>query len=222
MDEGKKGLRIDRRTTIKWVLAAAALMPLVKHGAFAQGKTADAAIAARGYGTDPDLLKAYKPGDVWPLTFTPAQRETAAVLCDAIIPADDVSPAASSVGVVDFIDEWISAPYPQQQADRTFVLRGLEWLDEETRRRFGRTFAAASETQRTAICDDICDASTAKPGLADAARFFAVYRDLVAGGFYTTPVGMKDLQYVGNVPLARFDGPPAEVLRKVGLEPSSG
>ncbi len=38
-----------------------------------------------------------------------------------------------------------------------------------------------------------------------------------AGGFYTTLVGMKDIQYVGNVPLPRFDGPSAEVLRRVGL-----
>jgi hypothetical protein len=29
---------------------------------------------------------------------------------------------------------------------------------------------------------------------------------------------MRDLGYVGNVALARFDGPPPEVLRKVGLE----
>jgi hypothetical protein len=41
---------------------------------------------------------------------------------------------------------------------------------------------------------------------------------LTVGGFYTTPEGMRDLGYVGNVALARFDGPPPEVLRKVGLE----
>jgi hypothetical protein len=29
---------------------------------------------------------------------------------------------------------------------------------------------------------------------------------------------MKDIGYVGNVPLASFDGPPTEVLRKLGLE----
>jgi hypothetical protein len=51
----------------------------------------------------------------------------------------------------------------------------------------------------------------------DAARFFALFRDLTAGGFYTTPVGRNDLSYVGNVPLTRFDGPDAELLRKLGL-----
>jgi hypothetical protein len=30
-------------------------------------------------------------------------------------------------------------------------------------------------------------------------------------------VGMKDIGYVGNVPLATFDGPPIEALKKAGL-----
>ena len=41
--------------------------------------------------------------------------------------------------------------------------------------------------------------------------------DLTAGGFYTTPIGMKDIGYTGNVPLERFDGPPIEALKKAGL-----
>jgi len=28
---------------------------------------------------------------------------------------------------------------------------------------------------------------------------------------------MRDLGYVGNVPLAHFDGPPAELVAKLGL-----
>ena len=29
---------------------------------------------ARGYGPDPSMVKIYRSGDVWPLTFTPEQR----------------------------------------------------------------------------------------------------------------------------------------------------
>ena len=50
-----------------------------------------------------------------------------------------------------------------------------------------------------------------------AAKFFAKFRDLTAGGFYTTPVGWKDLGYVGNVSLEKFDGPPLAALKKAGL-----
>src|SRR5688500_11925552 len=94
-------LRIDRRTAVKWVIAAAAAMQLPKP------TFADSMVKA-GYGKDPDILKIYKADSLWPLTLTKAQRATAAVLSDVIIPADDKSPAASAVGVVDFIDEWIS------------------------------------------------------------------------------------------------------------------
>jgi len=39
------------------------------------------------------------------------------------------------------------------------------------------------------------------------------------GGFYSTPAGSRDIGYIGNVPLQKFDGPPAELLRKLGLGP---
>ena len=141
------------------------------------------------------------------------------MLCDLIIPADPSSPSASEVGVVDFLDEWISAPYKQQHEDRVIVLEGLAWLDAEAASRYGRgsSFAAISHEQQTAICDDICLVEKAKPRFAQAAKFFARYRDLTAGVFYSTPQVRQDVRYVGNVPLPHFDGPPPEVLQKVGL-----
>jgi hypothetical protein len=212
---------MDRRTTIKWMFAAAASVPSLREFAFAGAPLTSGALArvaaAQGYGTDPKLLNAYKPGELWPLTFTPKQRRTATVLSDLIVPADDTSPSASAVGVIDFIDEWISAPYKAQQHDRKTVLDGFKWLDRESAKRFSEPFAALNAAQQRALCDDICYAAKAKPRFAEAAKFFARYRDLTAGGFYTTPQGRKDLQYVGNTPLASFEGPPIEVLKKAGL-----
>ena len=208
---------MDRRTTIKWMLAASASLPALKGVVVHAAQTTGNATAAKPYGTDPDLTKIYKPGDLWPLTLSPVQRATATSLSDLIIPADATSPSASSVGVVDFIDEWISAPYDVNRADRKTVLEGFEWLDQESARRFSKQFALLAIDQQRRICDDICYVPKAAAQFAHAAKFFARYRDLTAGGFYTTPEGRKDLRYVGNVPLARFDGPPPEVLRKAGL-----
>lgn len=204
---------MDRRTTIKWMLAAAAVAPLGS----GRANAAPASISAKPYGSDPKLLKVYRPGELWPLTFTAEQRRTATLLCDTIIPADATSPSASAVGVVDFLDEWISAPYAKQQKDRDIVLAGFRWLDEESARRYSKPAHDLDTQQWHAICDDICYVPKAKPQFAKAAKFFARYRDLTAAGFYTTPEGRKDLQFVGNVPLASFDGPPLEVLKKVGL-----
>ena len=200
--------RIDRRTMVKWVLAVAASAPGLKGIAWAAGE---------GYGTDPDLQRSYSPGDLWSLTLSDQQRSTATALCDVIIPSDAQSTSASAVGVVDFIDEWISAPYPRHQQDRTLVLSGLQWLDDEARRRHSRPFATLSTEQQAATCEQIRYLPEADPALAELARFFARYRDLTAAGFYTTPAGRKDLQYVGNVALANFEGPPREVLEAVGL-----
>ena len=211
---------MDRRTTIKWMLAAAAAVPALRDTAFAASAEAlarDVAANQAGYGTDPALLKEWKPGGPWPLTLTESARKTAAVLCDLIIPADDHSPAASTVGTVDFIDEWISAPYPNQRGDREIILPGLAWIDAEAQKRFGKGFAAASDAERAKIADDICSAQRAASEFKDAAKFFAKFRDLTAGGFYTTPVGMKDIGYTGNVVLTRFDGPPLEALKKAGV-----
>ncbi|MBP7482002.1 MAG: gluconate 2-dehydrogenase subunit 3 family protein [Lacunisphaera sp.] len=205
--------RMDRRTALKWMLAAAASTALASRYARGEG----VAPGAQGYGTDPDLLRHYQPGEVWALTFSAAQRRTAAALCDVIIPSDTASPSASAVGVVDFLDEWISAPYPDQQKDRDIVLPGLVWIEEEAANRFGRSFANLDGVQQAAICDDICHAAKAAPGFRTAARFFATFRDLTAGGFYTTPQGRQDLRYVGNMPLATFEGPPPAVLRQAGL-----
>jgi hypothetical protein len=159
----------------------------------------------------------WKPGGPWPLTLTEPGRLTTRTLADLIIPADDHSPAASAVGVAEFIDEWISAPYPGQQADRAIVLSGLVWIEAESQKRFGKSFPAISDAQRAAIADDICSPAKAKPEFATAAKFFARFRDLTAGGFYTTPMGMKDIGYTGNVPLEKFEGPPLEALKKAGL-----
>jgi len=213
--------RIDRRLAIKWIVAAGAgaalvrVRPLRAAGAAADPGSPPAPPA--GYGTDPGLMKPYKPGDYWPLTFNDAERREVAALCDIVIPADAQSPGASSVGVADFVDEWVSAPYPDNVGDRRTVMEGLAWLDAESARRFGAPFAGASQGQREALCADISGEAPKDSELGKASAFFRAFRDLVARGYYTTPAGMKDLGYVGNVPLARFDGPPADLVARLGL-----
>ncbi len=209
--------RLDRRAAIKWMLTATAVVAITDRPMLFAGQPQAAAPATKGYGTDPLLNKEYKPGDFWPLTMTDAQRRTAAALCAVIIPAEGSVPSAADLLVHDFIDEWISSPYPDQKGDRDIVLKGLGWINEETQRRFGKDFAALDQHQTKTVCDDLCHAPDAKPAHAEGARFFAKFRDLTASGFFTTPEGMKDLGYVGNMPLAEFKGPPPEVLAKLGL-----
>ncbi len=204
--------RLPRRDAIKWMLAATATVSLLDWRVLGAP-----AASAKGYGIDPNLLETYNPGDLWPLTLTAAQRRCATALCDVILPADGKSPAASELHVVDFIDEWISAPYESQRQHREIVVPGLAWIETESAKRFKKSFAELSEDQQLAICNDICYVPKAAPEFKEAAVFFSVFRNLATGGFYTTPAGWKDIGYVGNVPLDHFAGPPPEVLKHLGL-----
>src|SRR5512132_1536165 len=95
--------RMDRRDAIKWMMTAVASATLLDRDVFSASASNTPKPAGVGYGTDPDLLKTYQPGELWPLTFTDAQRATAAALCDTSIPADAKGPSASSVRVHEFI-----------------------------------------------------------------------------------------------------------------------
>lgn len=206
---------ISRREAIQWVMAVSAAAALPR-GTFAQSAKPPST-AAQGYGVDPNLVKVHAPGSFWPLTFNAGQRRVAGVLADVIIPRDELGPAASEVGVPSFLDEWISAPYPDQQKDRPVILDGLAWLEEESQKRFKKKFAELLATQHDAICQDICFEETARSPFKKAAFFFTRFRWLCAAAYYATPEGWKAIGYVGNVILEHFDGPPPAVLAKLGV-----
>ena len=222
------GRPLSRRAAMQWVMAAVAASALPPSNALAQpvGRTTTPQENAarvpggsnvQGYGVDVDLIKVYKPGTFWPLILTPEQRKTATALADLILPSDAYGPAASEVGVVEMVDEWVSAPYALQQADRPVVVDGLNWIDAESIKRFAKGVAEVTDAQRRAIADDVCFTETAKPAFKKGAAFFSAFRSLCAAAYYATPAGWKAIGYVGNVALPSFDGPPPEVLKKLGV-----
>ena len=140
---------MDRRTTIKWVLAASASLPLLEGRADCAGSARPAQCRRMATARIQNSRRNHQPGELWPLTLNAAQRRLAGILSDIIIPADERSPSASAVGVVDFIDEWVSAPYPAQRRDRTLVLGGFTWMDAEAVRRSGKEFSQLGSRRTT-------------------------------------------------------------------------
>ncbi len=210
---------MERRDLLKRVGMTAAALPILSHGTSkvptqSVAPQAPAWIGPAGTPSDPDLVRPKTP---WEKVLTASEMTTLTALCDAIIPADEKSPAASQVGVPEFINEWASAPYDYQRGGLVQIRGGLAWLNTEAIRRFTKPFAQLSESERNLICDDICFEPKAKSEFKAAAKFFDLIRDLAATGFYTTREGMKDLQYIGNIPLQKFDGPPPAVLKHLGL-----
>jgi len=219
-------LGIARRDALK-AMAAAAMVPMLPDAA-AAAPMAPAARAPlpmldeaqqakrkgpRGTPSDPVLQVAKAD---WPMRLQLRELATLSALCDMIIPADAKSPAASAVGAPAYINEWASRPGGETSLVR--VRGGLAWLDRESNTRFGTRFHLATNAQRTAICDDICYLPKAKPEHQFAAQFFDTIRDQTATAFYTTPQGWKDLGYIGNVAMPKFEGPNAEIRRKIGVE----
>lgn len=207
---------LKRRDALKLLATAAVSIPVLSmagNAAAITAKTKGAELIYRP--TDPDMLKPVIP---WSMTLTQAELDDLAVLADIIIPADAQSPSAASLGAQHFINEWVSAPYPQQKADLVLVRGGLVWLNGEAKKRFGKAFAKLSAAEQRQICDDICFEPKAAANLKHGARFFAKVRDLTATAFYTTEPGMADIGYIGNKPMASFDGPSDEVLRKLKLK----
>ncbi|MDA0994117.1 MAG: gluconate 2-dehydrogenase subunit 3 family protein [Proteobacteria bacterium] len=222
--ERKAPTCVDRRTTIKWL---AATMVAANTGCSSSTKFLGDEIPAApnaekallgvaatpsnvGYGTDPDLINPVVP---WPRTMTDAQLRTAATTCDMILPADDQSPAASAVGVPDFIDEWVSAPYEQQQHDRELILGGLEWLEQQSQSHFGTTFSSANGNQAAELLDSIAYPDTAAAGNDKLIEFFRRFRYLTVGAYYSTEAGIKDIGYIGNVPISGdYPGPSTEAM----------
>lgn len=165
--------------------------------------------AATGYGQDPTMAKTYEKGEAWPLTFTKREKNAALALADIIFPKDDLGPAASEVQVADFIDEWVSAPYPRQQEDRKVIIPGLAKLDEDSQKQFTKNFADLTEEQKMASCDQ----------LAKSDHFFEVFTNIATGAYYSAPECWPALGYRGNTPISGpFPGPPQEILTKLGLK----
>jgi hypothetical protein len=100
---------------------------------------------------------------------------------------------------------------------QTAVRGGLAWLDTEAEERFGADFVTIPDAARRLILDDIAWPKSAKPEYSQGVAFFNRFRDLTASGFFSSEIGMKDLQYQGNEFVMEWRGCPPEALRKLGV-----
>jgi hypothetical protein len=214
--EQPSAARLDRRQALAWLAVAAVGLTAAGRLPLGAAEPADRPHGKR-IGSDPVLNKTYVPGELWPLSFTPAQQAAAAALADLIIPPEAGGKPPSELGVPAFIDEWVSSYYDETLKDRPIILEGLTWLDAEAGRRHGAVFARLTAAQQAAIADDICGVKPVKQEHKPGQEFFKRFRSLAAGGYYTTPQGMRELGYVGNTPSANFDGPTPEALKHLGL-----
>ncbi len=198
---------IDRRTLLKLMAAAPAPAGFVwteadVEAAAGQAQAARAARAGAAFA---------------PKFFTAHEYQTVGVLVDLILPRDERSGSATDAGVPEFMDFMMVDQPPRQVAMRG----GLAWIDRECLRRHDLPFVRCSAAQQTALLDDIAWPARGAAELSHGINFFNSFRDLTSSGFWTTKVGIADLQYLGNVAVAEWKGCPEEVLKKLGLNPTA-
>ena len=144
--------------------------------------------------------------------FVPHEMATIAVLCDIIIPADEVSGSATQAKVPDFI-EFIVKDMPQHQ---TPMRGGLRWLDMQSNKNFQKPFVDCSQQQQLSLVDQVAYSKKAKPEMQQGVSFFNLMRNLTASGFYTSEIGIKDIGYKGNTP-NQWTGVPDDILKQYNL-----
>jgi hypothetical protein len=160
-----------------------------------------------------------------PSFFDAHEWATVRVLADMVLPGDERSGSATDAHVPEFVDAIATDALaePREREDLQTRLRGgLRWLDRECRARSARDFVSCAEGERKAVLDAIAWPEHVAPGLEPGAAFFALFRDLVATGFWTSKMGFEDLRYLGNTFVAEWTGCPAEVVARIGTTEGRG
>jgi hypothetical protein len=161
-----------------------------------------------------DALKSAAEGVAYaPKFFTAVEFRTARILADMIIPRDERSGNASDAGVPEFMDFMMI----DRPGNQKWMRDGLAWLDAQSNTRFSKPFADASEPQREQILNEIAWPARAPAAMTDGVGFFNRFRDLTSSGFWSSRIGVKDLQYKGNLFVANWDGCPPAALKKLGV-----
>lgn len=206
---------MDRRKSLKIIglgtVSGSMLLDACKQADVKTGKEEKKDPSALGYDRMEEEKELHKKlvGDKF---FTPHEMATIALLCDIIIPADEVSGSATQAGVPDFI-EFMAKDKPEFQ---TPLRGGLRWLDLQMTKLYGTSFRDSKADQQIALVDAIAYPAKAKPAMKQGVSFFTLMRNLTASGFYSSEMGIKDIGYKGNEP-TRWNGVPDDVLKQYGL-----
>jgi len=145
-------------------------------------------------------------GKYTPKFFDAHQYETLRSLCDAILPKDEKSGGALEAGAPEFIDLLTS----ENDEFQVKLGGGLLWLDSRCADDYGKTYLECAAEQRKEILDLIAFRKNAKKdaSLRQGVAFFVLLRNMTCDGFYTSKIGIEDLQYIGNVARSEWPGCP--------------
>jgi gluconate 2-dehydrogenase gamma chain len=151
-----------------------------------------------------------------PKVFTDHEYKTLQRLSELIMPADANSKSALEAGAPEFID-LLSSQNPEMASIYT---GGIGWLDRAMEKHYQSSFLSAKTDHQTAMLDLIAYRKNDSPELGPGIRFFDWARRMVVDAFYTSPIGVKDVGFMGNTAVSKFEVPPEAIdyaLKRSGL-----
>ena len=149
--------------------------------------------------------------------LTEHEWKTVSRLAELIVPADEGGGSAVDAGAPELIDLLCS----QNEALGDIYTGGVSWLDATMRQKFGKEFVDADEKEQTRMLDMLVeedragDAKLKGPGTGPYAHFrdyqawdrpnhgagiefFDWVRKMAVDAYYTSPIGIDDIGYMGN------------------------
>ena len=143
--------------------------------------------------------------------FEANELQTLKTLANLILPPNE-NGSIEDAGVVDFI-EFMTKDVPEFQVK---IRGGLMWLNGNCNTKYNTVFVKCTEDQQKAILDSIAFPDPEAIEQVQEVQFFSLMRNLVMTGYFTSEVGIKELDYKGNTP-NNWDGVPQDVLDEHGL-----
>jgi hypothetical protein len=153
-----------------------------------------------------------------PRSFTPHQFATLERLTDLIIPVENGKPGALAAGAA----AWIDLISSENDKLKGIYTSGFAWIDGAIKKRGAASFVSATPSQQTRLLDLIAYRrnQAGNPELAPGIEFFTWVRRMTVDAFYTSEIGIKDIDYRGNSPMASYPSPTESIayaLKRSGL-----
>lgn len=134
-----------------------------------------------------------KPANYQPQFFNPSEYRTIEVLAEMIIPADD-SPGATEAGVAEFID--FMAAHGDGNLQRP-MRTGLQWLSRAASQTGGKAFTDLQAEQQIRILKFVAYKNHTASADPQGQAFFQLIRRYTVMGYYTSRIGLGELNYPG-------------------------
>ena len=160
--------------------------------------------------------QAASAGTYTPKALSDHEYRTLEKLTDFIVPVESGKPGAVAAGAAAWIDMLAS----ENAQLKDIYTKGIVWLDAALKERGSVDFLAAAAADQTALLDRIAYRRNSSPELDPGIQFFTWARRMTVDAFYTSEIGIADIDYRGNRPQVTYPEPTeaiAYALKRSGL-----